>query len=401
MSDRQIIPNADSILSTVLTELYAKRPNAFAHCNLRRGVYFHPCLGFRSQAALMLRRLSKLAAARRLKTATGTELLDYVASEFNAVPDTEKTFAEGSVILSRLDPTLTDQLGGGSYPKGTKFVRTATTIAGVDLATAEYETLIDVHIPQGSTDWVEIPVRAVQAGVSANAPILVGQDMTSSITLPGLVENMLIRDFQAGGGSEGPDDDFVRLYARAYAVGQYGPTSGASRLGALGAGGVRHPLVFDHPQDGSQTILIADSSWGSSRRWASIAQQKIYDADLVGFGCKVKLGQIRSRTIAIVATVSLRDTSFLQDTTDITTAIQAAVRAYFDDRIDWNVWNRDSLRSAISRAHPKIFSCSFAVVKDATTGAAVSEILTPDYDTEQVHLMLANNAMTISFESPS
>lgn len=399
MTDKIIVPTADAVITPVLEKMYALRPTCFRHLNLRSGVYWHPVLGYRSQAAKTLARLAAMTTARRLKTATGQDLLDYVASEYDAVPSTEKTFATGQIRVGRANPPPA-LAPAGTIPKGTKFTRAAVTVLGVEIKAAEFETLVDAFIPADYYIPVTIPVRATREGAHANTPILLTQ-AASTITFPNLFPNIGIFGFESGGGSEGADDEYVRAYARAFAVGQYGPTSAASRLGALKSTGVRHLLVFDHVPSGTQRVLVADSSWGSSDALASLTQQTMYDADLVGFGCKVLFGKIRSRVISVSATVSLRDANYLVNTTDIDDTIRKAVRSYFDDRADWNVWNTQALTAVIARSHPKIFSCSGVIVRDVNDGLTVPEIVTPDYNAEQTHNYLANNAMSLTYVGPS
>ncbi len=118
----------------------------------------------------MVLRLSNLASARRLKTATGKDLLDYVSSEFDVIPDVNSSFSEGSITVGRLDATAAKP--AGDYPKGTRFVRTAYTSLGIDFPSAEYESLADAHVELNSTDTVTIPIRATRVGAHANSPIL-------------------------------------------------------------------------------------------------------------------------------------------------------------------------------------------------------------------------------------
>lgn len=399
MTDQIIVPTADAVIQPFLEKLYEQRPTSFPHLNLRKGVYWHPVLGFRAQAARMMQRLVALSAERRLKTATGQALLDYVASEYEAVPETESTVAVGKITL-----TPGGDLLGGTIPKGTRFTRAAFKALGIDVQTAEFETETDAYIPVSSSAPVTIPVRATRGGPHANTPILTASS-EMGITFPERVADLTVTAFESAGGSDGKTssafDEFVRLYARAYAVGQYGPTTAASKLGALSGSGVRHMLAYDDVTTGSQKVLIADSAWGSSARWAGAVQQAMYDADLVGFGCKVSFMRLRNRVVAIEATVTLRDYNYLAETTEIELAIQKAVRSYFDDRIDWNVWNTDSLKSVIARCHPKIFGCPSVSVKDASTGATVSEIVTADYTAEQFHFYVASNATKLTFAGPS
>lgn len=398
MSDQVILPTADAVIGPVLEKLYERRPTSFQHLNLRSGRYWHPVLGYRGQTALMLKRLASLVEAHGLSTASGQDLIDYVESEFFLSVDTSRTFAQGFIDLGR---SAEEELPSGDWPKGTKFTRTSYVANGVSVVSAEYETLADAHFPVGSTATVRIPCKATREGAGSNAPILIGADPTKNINIPNLVENVFVSDFQAAGGSDSTTDDFIKLFARSCSIGEYGPTQFASRLGALASPGVRHILVYDDTTTGTQNIAVADASWASGERWASQVRQNIYDSGLLGHGCKVAVLKLRNRVIVVDATISLRDTAYLTETTDVDLAVQKAVRAYFDDRVDWNVWNTQSLRSAISRAHSKIYMCTGAVVKDAATGQVLTEILRPDYTAEQVHLYLASNAMKLSYVGPT
>lgn len=402
MTEKIIVPTADAVITPTLEKMYERRPSCFRHLNLRSGIYWHPVLGYRAQAAKMLERLAALAAARRLKTATGRELLDYVASEYDGVPSTDRTFAIGHIKLTRAAPPT--PIPAGTIPKGTRFTRASFDALGVTFETAEYETLTDAFMPLNSTAIVTIPVRSTREGSHANTPLLSGST-TTNITFPRLFQNIVVSEFQAAGGSDGSSgadfDTYVRQYAKAFAFGQYGPTAAASRLGALRSTGVRHLLVYDYIPDGIQNVLVADSAWGSSDRLAAAAQQVMYDADLVGFGCRVRFGKIRNRVISVSATIALRDPNYLGDTTDVDLAVQTAVRSYFDDRADWNVWNTSALKAVIARAHPKIFNCTAAIVRDSSDGSTVSEILTADFAAEQFHHYLANNAMSLTYVGPT
>ncbi len=396
MTDQLIVPTADAVVTAVLEKLYEQRPTSFPHLNLRGGVYWHPVLGFRAQAATVLKRLAALVAAHRLDTAEGRELLDYIASEFEPIPAPDATKATGAITL-----TPGGLLLGGPIPKGSKFSRSATTSIGVSLPTCEFETITDAFVPAGSTAAVTIPVRALRDGADGNTPILVGASSTAGVTFSSKVADLSVTGFESGGGAPAANETYARLYARAFALGRHGPTSSASRLGALAGAGARHVVEYDVVETGTQKVLVADASWGSSTRWAKSIQQSMFDADLVGFGCNVEFESVRNNVVALEATVILRDYNYLSDTTDVELAIQKAVRAYFDDRVDWNVWNTGALKSVIARSHPKVFSCPTATLKSASNGATLSQILTPDYTAEQFHFYLASNATTLSFLGPS
>lgn len=397
MSDKPIIPTADQVIGTALDKFYGLRPQSFQHINLRTGVSWHPFLAYRAQAALVIKRLAALVAANRLSTAEGVDLLEYVASEYEAVAETGRTFAIGEATFSRPATVL-----AGDIPKGTRLVRAANLTTQIPLRAAEYETLIDAHFDVGQATCGPIPIRAISDGVAANHPIRTdsiphGVKISSGRLFdPGVT----VSAFSAAGGAEGVDDSYVRRFAKAFSKGQYGPTSDASRYGALRSTGARNILVYDLPGTGTQHVLVADANWASSDRWAATVQQSLYDDELVGFGCKVVVLKVRNKVITLVATVRLRDTTFLSETTEVDEAIRKACRQYFDDRSDWNIWKSSPLRAAITRSHPKILHCTSVTVKDVT-GATISEITSPDYNAEQFHYFLANNAVSVAYLGPS
>lgn len=398
MSETPILPTADAVLSKVLERFCELRPNAVQHVNLRTGVYWHPFLGYRAQTAAALARLLTLIKDNRLTTAEGRALLDYVASEYAALPESDSTNALGELSLTRTSTTT-----AGDIPAFTRFARRAGIKTQIPLQAATYETLVNAHFDVGQATVGPIPVRAVTIGEDSNHPIRT-DSTTLGVTGQNLFDSTIsVSDFGAAGGSttgKPSFDAYVRKYAKAFAAGQYGPTSGASRYGALRGAGVRNILVYDVPEVGTQKILVADESWASSSRWAGLIEQGIYDADLVGFGCKVSVDTVRNVVISVDATVKLRDKNYAAETTAIDAAIAKAVRSYFDDRRDWNVWKTDALKAAISRCHNKILSCSGVTVK-GTAGETLTESPTPDYSEEQFHYYLGQNAMRITYTGPS
>jgi len=390
-----ILFTADKILTPVLTKFYELRPNAQKHINLRSGVYWHPFLGYRGQAARAIVQLVDLVKNGRLSTAEGEALLDLVESEFDTLIDTTPTFARGEMSLTRSSTIV-----AGDVPKGTRFSRPANLTTQIPVAAATYETLANAHFNVGQATVTGIPIQALTAGAAANHPIRTDV-VAHGVAGSGLFDpSLTVSAFSTAGGSDKPGDNYVRQFARAYSLGQYGPTADASRYGALLSTGVRYMLAFDLPGTGTQKILIADQSWGSSSRWAAQVQQSIYDADLIGHGCKVVVDQVRNKVITVEATVALRDRQYRTETLDVDEAIRKAARSYFDDRPDWNVWNTTSLKGAITRAHAKILNCSAATVKDVT-GATLTQITTPDYNSEQFHYYLANSAVVITYQDPT
>lgn len=396
MTDAIILPTADKVLTPALEKFYTLRPMAFQHLNYRSGVYWHPFLAFRAQTAFMLQRLAARVASNRLATAEGKDLQEYVASEYDAVAETDKTFAIGEVSFSRTTTTK-----AGDIPKGTRLNRDSNLNTQIPLQFSSYETQADVHFDVGQSVAGPVAIKAIRAGKDANHPVRVGESIPHGVGLGGVFDaTIVVSAFSCGGGADEPDDSYVRRYASSFAKGQYGPTEAASRYGALRSTGVRNVLVYDVPGTGTEQVLIADSSWASSDRWAASVQQVMYDDELIGVGCKVIVSGATNIVVTVVATVALRDKNYLTETTEIDNAIRAAVTSYLNDRKDWNIWKTDGLKAAITRAHPKIFNCSDAVMKD-TTLVTVSEITTPDYTTTQYHYYLANGAVKITYEGPS
>ncbi len=396
-TEPQIIPTADVILRPALDQFYVLRPRAFQHMNYRTGVYWHPFLGFRAQTSRMLNRLADLFAKNRLTTATGDDLKSYVASEYDAVPDVGETFAVGELELVRTASTV-----AGDVRKGTKFTRAANLTTQIPLPAAQYETLVDVHFDVGQLTAGPVAVRATTSGVGPNHPVRT--DVVAHGVSPAsgqlFDKTISVSSFSAAGGIDKTDDEYVRQFARAFAIGQYGPTVAAARLGALSSTGVRKFLAFDIPGTGTLKILVADKAWASSTRWVAAVQQSIYDSDLVGYGCKIEVGGIRNKVVSVEATVALRDTNYTVETTDVDLAIAKAVNEYLNDRADWNVWKESALSANIARAHSKIFNCTSVVMKDAA-GVVVSEITNPDYTQEQFHFFLSNGAVKVTYTGPS
>lgn len=396
MSDPVLVPTADRILTPALEKIYTLRPRSFQHLNYRSGIYWHPFLAYRAQTAFMLARIASRAANNRLATSEKAELREYVASEYDAVADTDKTFAMGELSLVRTTTTK-----AGDVPKGTRFRREANSTTQIPLLGAEYETEADTHFDVGQTVAGPIPIRAIRPGQDANHPIRAGESIPHGVTGGGLFDNtIIVSAFSAGGGSETPDDPYVRRYASSFSKGQYGPTEAASRYGALKATGVRNVLVYDVPGTGTEQVLIGDSSWGSSPRWSNFVQQSMYDNELIGVGCKVLVSGVTNIVVSVNATVMLRDKNYLTETTEIDNAIRDAVTSYLNDRKDWHIWKSDGLKAAITRAHFKVFNCTAAIMKD-TTNATMSEITTPDYTATQYHYYLANGAVKITYVGPS
>lgn len=393
-----VLKTADEIIGPALDLFYTRRPKSFEHINLRDGVYWHPWAAQRAQASRALQRLVDLVASNSLN-ATGQDLLDYVASEFTAVPQTGVSFAQGELVLSRPSD---DSLPSGDIAQGYRFFRQANLTTEIPLQSAEYNTLAPVHFDVGQLVSTPVPIQAVSQGLAANHPIRSDTDIHGVV--PGgdtlFDPNLTVLSFAAAGGAELPDDPYVRAFAKAFSKGQYGPTRDASTYGGLSSLGVRAALAYDDIPNTTERMLIADGSWASSGRLVGATQQYLSDNDLIGFGCKVSTASVRNKVISVTATVVLRDWAFASDTLEIDTAIRAAVLGYFNDRPDWNIFKNRGLRAAITIAHVNILKCSAVVVKDVA-GNEVPEIAVADYTTEQFHYYLAQGAVGLTYSGPS
>ena len=175
----------------------------------------------------------------------------------------------------------------------------------------------------------------------------------------------------AAGGADGTSEDLLRRAARAYALGRYAPTLGAISAGVLQAGAYQ-AAVFDVPSQAITVVLAEDVSWAVSNTWLAELQSAV-QASAVGFGCKVLVTGATNTFVRVACTITLRDPSFIVDTSDVSAALATAVQGYFDNRPDWYTWRLGALRGVCSRAHPNILMCQSVVVTDAVSGNVLPE----------------------------
>lgn len=275
----------------------------------------------------------------------------------------------------------------GVIRKGTQFTKVsrpdgvpvATTSPSVNsyplpVSAAVYTTLQTVYVPQGTLSATVI-ASAVTAGAAANVPTF------SNYSTPTLIQSakplydptFAVSSCEASGGSSGLTDPVLVAAARAYAIGQFGPTDGAILAGCLRQQSVRHFAAFraSNTVDYAQ-VYVADESWGSGALWTSQVAQTVA-SDWIGFGCRARFGTIVNQQIAVSAAISLRSTDDLNFTDDIDSNVRTSVEAYFNDRSDWYRWRSTTLKAVISKADPRVLKCTSVTVTDAVTGAAVPE----------------------------
>lgn len=193
----------------------------------------------------------------------------------------------------------------------------------------------------------------------------------------GLFDSFLqVVSCEASGGSSGLTDPTLIAAARAYAIGQYGPTDGALVAGVLRQQAARHYAFFRAGALPYAQGYVADETWSSGSYWTSLVAQSIA-TDWAGFGCRTRFGLIVNQAIQLSAVIQLTTTEALSNTDAIDTNVRAAARAYFDDRPDWYSWRTSALRGALSKADPNIQACISVAVIDSASGAT----LTPPVNT--------------------
>lgn len=385
------IPTPDEIIGKGIDALVALRPRALAHINAGKGGYANIFTAWRAQAALALRRLSDHALQNRVGFSTGDSLRFLAASEYDAPAVLDPTVATGQATLSRAGGR-----DGGVIRKGARFARPADATAQQLYAAAQYEVAVDTAVAQGATS-ATVPLVATREGAFANRPLVVGST-PNELTIADDIHDRAawtVDSYEMGGGSDGVSDGDLQRYAKAFAQGQYGPTELAAVAGALRAGAKR-VIVIDDPSTGTLTVYPADPSWATSTRWTKRMRQQMLDDEAIGFGCNVQVGQLTNRIVQVEATVKVTSPTHLAETSPLDTAIQVALRAYFDDRPDLNRWTDAALRGVISRADRRILACTAVAVK-LPDGATV----TAPTSSNTSHFMLADNGVRATYLSPT
>jgi hypothetical protein len=402
-----ILPSASSFLTAAIDAIVADRPEALAHFNNPASNWNNLPAVWRAQILLNLRYLASSVRAARLRTATGAELRALCASEFQTqLPATPQT-ATGQVTLAR--PTVT--AGQGIIPAGTPFSKLANPLAvPLPIAAASY-TVTDAVYVSPTTLSVVVNLTATSSGSAANLPSFVSYNNVGLIvpakplfdpTLVPVVD--VLAPTAAAGGSDGLPDAVLVAAAKAYAVGQYGPTMGALVAGLLAQQSVRNFAVFPACDAVPYAqAYFSDQSWAQSLPWGG-AVQKIVAGAWKGFGCRIRYGGILNQQITVSPTIILNSVDDLNDTTDIDTNVRATAEAYFNSRPDWYVWRRSTLQGLLSSCDARIRKCSGVLVNDFVSGLPVPE---PTYTfgtswlPTLTHLYLTNQACQSTYVPPN
>lgn len=361
------------------------------------GRYADVLRGWEAQAARFRRYLAEECAAARLPSAEGLALLELAGSEFWAsiVPDAQT--AVGEAFLFRT-------IGGfpaGSIKKGHRFARTANTNARPPIAAAQFVASAPVYVAAGQQS-VTVPLEAVTPGTDPNALQFVGSSPPAGTAVDALFDAAFATaGVLSAGGSAGMNDPWARLIAAASYCGQFGPANTALIAGAFQVPRVRHTALTLDSDRGVSRLFVADISWGSSGRLATIVAQNLRDRWL-GFGARAEVLPIKNELINVTASVTLKGPQFLDDISDINDSIRLAIKSYFDDRPDFWTFRNRALRGLVSQCDKRILTCSAVAVLDSV-GVTVAEPASTlsGSATYATHFFLTDDAISTTFVVPS
>lgn len=376
---KPILPSASSFVTAAIDAIVAERPETAALFNQPGTAWANLPIVWRAQALVLLARLGGEVRAARLKFSTGDALRALCASEFQTQLPPNPQTALASVQLYRPNAVA----GQGVIRAGTAFTKLANPKATpLPIPAATYVTTSTVYV--SATDLtVTLPLVATSPGSAANLPVFVGQS-NGGLIQP--AEPLFDPSFTwstdptntatatASGGSDGLPDAVLVAAARAYAIGQFGPTQGALIAGLLRQQSVRHyaefPATLSLPY---AQAYIADQSWAQCPPWVGSVAQVVADA-WTGFGCRIRFGGVQNLQIVASPTIVLNSTNDLNSTDAIDANVRAVAEAYFNDRPDWYRYRLGTLQALLSKADPRIRQCSAVTVTDALTGAVVPEV---------------------------
>lgn len=382
-------PTPDELIGAGIDAIVAVRPSTLRHINLGRGVYANIFAGWRAQAALMCRRAGDFALQGRLRHASGSPLRFLAGSEFSTPATLTGAKAVGQVQIARAPGRV-----GGTIRKGSRFQRPADESDLRLWTDAQYVAAGDTLVRDGDTE-ITIPLEASREGIAANRPNT-GTLATELTIADDIVDRSAwsVVSYEMAGGADAASDQDLKRYAAAFSTGQYGPNTQAALAGALKAG-ARHVIAIDDPSVAALVLYVADATWASSERWAKLIRQFLYENRIVGNGCKVLVQSASNLVVGANATCRVRHPSYLTETTTLDSAIQKAVRSYFDDRTDWNRFSLAALRGVAARADKRLLTCTeLQVVRfDGTVLSEPGELST-------AHYFLADQAVRVTYLPP-
>jgi hypothetical protein len=253
---------------------------------------------------------------------------------------------------------------------------------------------------------VTVPIVAVQPGPHANLPQWTsgGQKRLIRVREP-LFDQAAKHAFQlvelrAAGGAVGHNDDAVRKAARANWIGRHGPVAGALVAGCLQVPGPRDVVVREDLERGRAIVYVADQRWAYSDRWHEILLLRLRKQGRIGFGCSVAFGQVLNRLVRVELAVKLRSWNDLASSSAITERLRDALRAYFDERPDWWIWDLAAIRATCTQADARILGCPHAAVRDSE-GQPIAQPMEPKPGQPLIHWWFADDALDVSFLPPT
>ena len=392
-----ILPNASSLLSPAIDAIVALRPESRPFFSYG-GNWQNLTAMWRAQVLVLLARLGDETMSARLKFATGERLRTLCASEFNTTLPPDPQPAYGTIGVSR------SGTGPGVIPAGTQFVKAADP-KGVPLpvAAATYVTTQTVYFAEGISGGY-VNLVATSPGPAGNIPYFPAYFGAPVQPASPLFDPTFkgVSPFIAAGGSSGLTDPVLVAAAKAYAVGQFGPTDGATLAGALRQQSVRHYAAFAAGKLPYAQLFLADESWASTAAWYNRIAQEIANA-WQGFGCRIRYGFVQNVQITLTATLVLQSTDDLADTSAIDANVRAAAEAYFNDRPDWYILRAASLEAVLSNADARILHCTSVGVFDAVLGTPIADTVNSfasSWTGTITHYYLTDASVTATYEPP-
>jgi hypothetical protein len=396
-----ILTPASALVAAFIDGVVRARPSTLPHFNNPNSVYGALPAMARAQALLLLARVGDEIKSARLKFATGAALRSLAASEFRTQLPPNPQTALASVAMTRTTGAA------GVVKQGTPFTKAANANAvPLPISAAAYTTSAPVYVQENQT-LATFPLIATAAGVNGNIPVFFGQYLTTGLIVPAgaLFDTTFVAGAAAAaGGSSGLPDPVVVAAAKAYVVGQFGPTVGAAIAGLLAQQSVRHYAAF--PASATLpygSVYVADESWADAAIWHQQVAQNLASS-WQGFGCRMRFGVVSNTQIAMTASFILNSTDDLNDTSDIDVQVRAVAESYFNDRPDWYRFRVSTLQQLLSSADSRIRRCTGVQVTNVVTGDPVAEPannFTTSFSSILTHWWLTDQGVTTSYSPPS
>jgi hypothetical protein len=350
-----------------------------------------------------------LAAHLDVDDTSTITVADAAASAFGSAFSANTRASQQSLLLvinatkRALNAHFVVEARGGSIRKGTKISVAAAPSAIPPLDASTHETTQDVFVPAGDQS-VTMQTQATLTGPASNLPAVVGR--TPVIVLQGeLFDAGAALAFaptalRAAGGTLGQSDELLRAASRASWTGDAAPTDTALLAGSLRSSGVAYFGQFDDTTAGRAYVYVADETWAQSDAWLATVEQQLRE-DWLGLGCRIGMGAVENLVVRARLTVVVRDAKFLVDTAPITAKLQTTLRAYFDTRPDWWLWNLQAIRAICSVVdRVRVLQVTEAIILD-TDDVPIAEPATPIAGNTVTHWRLEDSALDVTYVGPS